>query len=242
MKSPLTDAKILTLESVESTQTYAAMLLAEGNDVIGAVHAEAQTGGQGRLGKTWFSERGESLTVSFIFREYANHPKPWLIGMGVGLAAAGAVHARLAWPNDLRLGGFKVGGILTNLYPDKDGNRIPVVGVGINLHVAKFPPELDGIAGNVDAPSQKQHEPVDVLNAIIERIAIMPEPESFGALSQIWQHFDETPGKRYRLPDGTEAVGIAVGAEGELICAIEGETTTIMAAEAILGPTADATK
>jgi len=242
MKSPLSAAKLLTLESVESTQTHAAQLVASGDRTIGAVHAINQTGGQGRLGKTWFSEPGNSLTVSFVFYDYANHPKPWLIGMAVGLAAAGAVHARISWPNDLMLGGHKVGGILTNLFDDGKGNRVPVVGVGINLHVEEFPADLRDIAANIDSPSRKQNDPVEVLHAIVERMTLLPEPDAFADLSPVWRHFDETPGKRYRLPNGDEAVGIAIGADGELICAVQGETTTIIAAEAILGPPIDATR
>ncbi len=63
----------------------------------------------------------------------------------------------------------------------------------------------------------------------------MPEPEHWSDLQPVWTLFDDTAGKHYRLISGEEAIAIGIGPEGELVCAVEGETTMVMAAEAILG-------
>src|SRR5947209_17623403 len=86
--------------------------------------------------------------MSMAFAAYADHPRPYLVGMGVAVAAAAVIRCELAWPNDLVVGGQKLGGILTELLPDQTGRRVPVVGVGINLNHKRFPAEIAGRAPN----------------------------------------------------------------------------------------------
>jgi hypothetical protein len=47
--------------------------------------------------------------------------------------------------------------------------------------------------------------------------------------------FDATPGKKYKLSSGEEAIAIGIGPDGELICSVDGETQTVLAADAIFG-------
>ena len=42
---------------------------------------------------------------------------------------------QLKWPNDIRVNGHKLGGILTELVPDRAGRYTLVIGVGINLRL-----------------------------------------------------------------------------------------------------------
>jgi BirA family biotin operon repressor/biotin-[acetyl-CoA-carboxylase] ligase len=52
----------------------------------------------------------------------------------------------IRWPNDILLGGRKLGGILTELNAEVTRVRHAVVGIGINVHQPEFPPELAGLA------------------------------------------------------------------------------------------------
>lgn len=236
MRSPLDDGRLLELHETPSTQKIAVEHLALGSsEPVGIVFAHYQSAGAGRFDRGWYSERDNSLTASLIFRGYADHPMPWLVGMAVALAVAGATHTRVSWPNDLQLRGKKVGGILTTLAMDAAGRRVPVVGVGINLHVAQFPAEIADRAANIDADDLVRHQPRDVLDHILRRISLLPEPDSWASLRSIWAMFDETPGKRFQLATGETAVGIGLGPQGELICAVDGETRSVLAAEALFG-------
>ena len=78
--------------------------------------AELQSGGRGRLGRSWVSPAGAGLTFSVLLR-----PAPpaqtwgWLpLLTGLALARTLGSAARLKWPNDVLLGpdGKKVAGIL----------------------------------------------------------------------------------------------------------------------------------
>lgn len=237
MKSPLEVGQWIELDEVVSTQDHASALLRgelEGKRP-GVVIARNQTGGRGRFDRTWFSEAGGSLTMSLVFEPYANHPRPWLVGMAVAAACAAAVHCRLNWPNDLVAGGKKLGGILSQLVPDQQGRKVPVVGVGINLNTTKFPQEIADRATSLALLRPAQYDAEAVARQIVERIELMPEPDRWSDLRPVWALFDSTPGKLYKLPTGEMALGIGIGPEGELICSVEGETQTVLAADAIFG-------
>lgn len=234
MRSPLASGPWLELDEVESTQDVLREALA-GPAPPGVVFARHQTRGRGRFDRSWFSETDRSLTMSMAFPDYADHPRPWLVGMAVAAATAAVVHCRLRWPNDLFLDGKKLGGIITELFPDSGGRSTPVVGVGLNLDVAAFPEDIAPIATSLAIHRPGHYDAVEVGRALLARLEEMPEPHHWADVQPVWTLFDETPGKKFRLMSGEEAVAIGIGPEGELVCAVEGETTMVLAAEAILG-------
>ncbi|MBL8060818.1 MAG: biotin--[acetyl-CoA-carboxylase] ligase [Chthonomonas sp.] len=227
MRSPLADGKLEALAQVTSTQDQLADHVRKG-DGITALLAAHQSAGRGRLQRTWVSSPGESLNLSLAFPHYKNHPQPWLIGMGVAAAVAAAIHVRLQWPNDLILDGKKVGGILTEIV---DG--VPIVGIGVNLNQPSFTGELESKAISLAMHRKSTYDADRIASLILERIELLPEPESWDALHSVWMLFDSTPGKRYQLPKGEEAIAIGIGPEGELIASVDGETTNVLAADAL---------
>jgi BirA family biotin operon repressor/biotin-[acetyl-CoA-carboxylase] ligase len=155
--------------------------------------------------------------------------------MSVAVAAAGVLRCRLRWPNDLVIDNRKVGGILTELITDGQGRRIPVVGVGVNLNQSEFPEELVEIATSLAIAHGGRFEPETVGRTILARLSDLPEPTSWSDLAPIWSLFDATPGKTFRLPDDRVATALGIGSEGQLMCSVEGESCSVLAAEAIFG-------
>ena len=217
------------VETVDSTQRLAAELL-RADESIGAVLAREQTGGVGRFGRAWHSPPGASLSLTLILRDYRDHPAPQFVGMAVALAAASAMRCGLAWPNDLMLGGKKLGGVLTGIV-----EGVPLVGVGANLDVEAFPPEIADRATSLRLEQGGEHPPEAVAGRIVAVLRTLPEPDSWSALAPIWSMFDRTPGKRYRLPTGEEALALGIGGDGQLLCSVGGETRSVPAAEALFG-------
>lgn len=222
------------LDTVESTQQYAARCLRDGEDV-GVVFAHHQSTGKGRFGRPWISERGDSLTMSIVFADYVGHPRPWLVGMATACAAAEVLDCGLRWPNDLGLDGFKLGGILTELLADRHRRTVPVVGLGVNLGQTSFPEPLDAVATSIAIRRGEAPEPLALARQILARLAEMPEPSRWEDIEPVWSSHDATPGKRYRLPSGGEAIAVKVGSGGELLCTVEGAAKTVLAADAIFG-------
>ncbi len=233
MRSPLENGTWHEFESVVSTQDQAAHALREGE--TGVFFAHQQTLGRGRFGREWLSSPGDSLTMSMSFEAYADHPKPYLVGMTVAVAAASVIFCELKWPNDLILGNHKIGGILTEIVADSAGRRIPVVGIGINLNNLVFPEELAKIATSVKLYKGGVLDPIEVAKLILDRFAKMPEPDSWSAVKEVWDLFDYTAGRKYQLPSGEIGSAIGIGAEAQLVLNVDGELREVYAADAFFG-------
>lgn len=234
MKSPLETGTWLEFEEVLSTQDAAASHIRV-NDQGGVFFAHHQTLGRGRFGREWISEPGESLTMSLAFWQYADHPKPYLIGMAVACAAAAVIECELKWPNDLIFGDHKVGGILTEMSLAEDGRRVPIVGVGINLNNGPFPEELRARATSVRLYKGGRRDPLDMAKKIVHQLQTLPEPDNWSAIKPIWDLYDYTAGRKYQLPNGEVGTAVGMGHEGQLIAMVEGEIRELYAAEAHFG-------
>jgi BirA family biotin operon repressor/biotin-[acetyl-CoA-carboxylase] ligase len=235
MNSPLRLGPWVTLAEAASTQDLAAALLRREDEsaIPGVIQARYQFAGRGRRQRTWLSQPGEGLAMSLIFRDYPAHPKPHLIGMTVAVAVARVIGCRLRWPNDVTFEGRKVGGILTELYPDAQDRPVAVVGVGLNLNERHFPPDIAHLATSLTLEKGGEYEPEAMGRRILAELPELPEPNAWSDLAPYWGPFDATPGKRYLQADGREAIGIEIGSEGELIAECEGVTVRILAAEAL---------
>jgi BirA family biotin operon repressor/biotin-[acetyl-CoA-carboxylase] ligase len=131
------------------------------------VLADAQTGGRGRLGRTWHSPAGESLYLSLLLRPSLTPatlpPLTLLAGVAVAdaLAAAGVAPV-VKWPNDVLLpdgaGTRKVAGILTEMATERERIRHVVLGIGINVNAVTFPPELANRAGSLRLATGRPHD------------------------------------------------------------------------------------
>lgn len=228
MQSPLERGPLITLKSTDSTQNAAAALIREGKPV-GALLALEQTAGRGRFGRPWSSPPNQCLAVSLVF---APHPRPYLMGMALAVACAEAFGCQVQWPNDVVYGGKKLGGILTEIVPES----IPLVGVGVNLTDAAYPPELSETATSLIATMGKVLDPQEALRRILKSFSQLPDITTWQDLAAAWSRVDATPGKQYRLQDGRVGTAQRIGADGELICLIAGKEHRVLAADAILGP------
>ncbi len=227
--------QIEIVEEIDSTQSEIARRLLAGDDLPLALAARSQTAGRGRFSREWISPAGSSLSLSIPFPAQSSHPRPWLLGMAVAVAGATAIHCRLQWPNDLMIGSKKVGGVLIEMLPNAKGETIPVVGIGINLGQAEFPESISHRATSLSLTRGRTPDFEETAAEILKRLSALPPIQTWTDLATIWMNLDDTPGKIYRLPTGEEAAALGIGPRGELICAVEGETTSVMAAEAVFG-------
>ena len=117
----------------------AARLAKEGAPHGLVVVADEQTAGRGRHGREWVSAPGRDLLASILFRpRSAVLPE---IQFVAALAAVEVVRATtghspsIKWPNDIRVDGKKVCGILLESHEDSLG-LAAIAGFGINLHTS----------------------------------------------------------------------------------------------------------
>jgi BirA family biotin operon repressor/biotin-[acetyl-CoA-carboxylase] ligase len=133
-------AQVMQFEVVASTGSTNADLRARLPGLTEPVllAAEQQTAGRGRAGRSWVDAAGDSLSFSLAWRFGAALAQVSGLSLVVGVLIAETLRARgweagLKWPNDLLLGGRKLGGILIETVSARPGSWA-IIGVGINVH------------------------------------------------------------------------------------------------------------
>lgn len=142
-------------DRVGSTNDVARTLAETGAAAGATVLADEQTRGRGRRGRVWRADADSSLLLSMVFRCDPDAP----LSIRLGLATARAIDALLPtrtglkWPNDLQIGGRKVGGILCEATGEVGGGGVVIAGLGLNVRQRDedWPPELAGAATSLEA-------------------------------------------------------------------------------------------
>ncbi|MEQ1730427.1 MAG: biotin--[acetyl-CoA-carboxylase] ligase, partial [Vicinamibacterales bacterium] len=142
----------LWFDEVGSTNTVGVRLAERGAREGSVIAANSQVAGRGRLGRTWVSPVGAGLYMSIVLRP-ARPSSLTTIAAGVavadGLTAATGLPVGLKWPNDVYVGLRKVAGILADAGQSPAGPFV-VVGIGINVFTAAYPPELADRATSIE--------------------------------------------------------------------------------------------
>ncbi len=229
-------------ELLSSTSDLAAVRLAS-TDVAGVVIvADSQSAGRGRFSRTWNSSPRDDLLVSIGLRPAA--------GVATKLAMIGAVAtadtvrdltgrtATVKWPNDVRIGGKKISGILVELQV-QEGRFRAVVGIGVNLNLdpSAFPEiadtatsvrEITGERVDRDRALSKLMRNLDIAYTLVSR---------GGSVHDRWKPMLDTLGTRIEFnihPTNESVRGVAtdVAADGGLIVRTDdGQMVTLDAGE-----------
>ena len=110
------------------------------------VVAEHQRAGRGRHGRAWAAVPGQSLLFTLVLRPALAPDRLGLVPLAAGLAVADVADAfgaaaTLKWPNDVRVAGRKLAGVLTETTWAAGRPRV-LLGVGLNVAQATFPADL----------------------------------------------------------------------------------------------------
>ncbi len=148
--------KIQYFDCLDSTNTYAKQLAQQGAPEGTVVIADRQTGGRGRLGRSFSSPAGMGIYLSVILRPDCRPEDLMHLTCAAGVAAGDAIAQigcqmpSIKWTNDLVIGKRKLGGILTELSVDPTTQKVSwaVVGIGINCcqKTEDFPEDIRQIA------------------------------------------------------------------------------------------------
>lgn len=150
MKTLFTGLNCIELQSTDSTNNYAAILLKQTNVPEGTVIlAHEQTQGKGQRGAIWLSEKGKNLTFSVIYKPvFLSVTHQFMLSKITALALLKLVskyadNVKIKWPNDIWVNNKKIAGVL--IENNVSGNVIQssVIGVGININQVMFMPELN---------------------------------------------------------------------------------------------------
>lgn len=170
--------RIYYSESLPSTNDRAKDLARQGEPEGTIVVADEQTGGRGRLGRSWLSPKGKGLWFSVVFRPPVNPSRASQLTILAAVALAGAIMDRtglqvgIKWPNDLLLNGRKVCGILTEMSAEMDRINYLVLGAGVNVNLAPadFAGEVKETATSLMIERNGPVSRVGLLRAALESI------------------------------------------------------------------------
>lgn len=196
------DAPVYFMESVDSTNTRLKELARQGAPHGTVVAALGQTGGRGRLGRSFASPPG-GLYLSILWRPDFPPEKAARLSCAGALAASAAIEEvcgispNIKWPNDLLLNGKKISGILTEAAWQGEGGGFVIVGTGINVNTEQFPEGLKGIASSLYLETGRHWDLEQLAAAFIARLDSVYQGwgEDGGAFIEEYRRRCITPGR-----------------------------------------------
>jgi BirA family biotin operon repressor/biotin-[acetyl-CoA-carboxylase] ligase len=242
LKTRIIGKEILLFPEAASTNTLAMELAAKGAADGTVVIAETQTGGKGRLGRSWISPKG-NLYISVILRpEIPPHKAP-LITLMAAVAVASTIRQRfdiqagIKWPNDILISGKKMAGLLTEMRAEPDRVKHVVLGIGINVNmdIAELPVFLRKLSTTLSAETGKKIDRALFLQQFLAELDRWYQIflKSGAAVIEAWEMFNATVGNRVAVSGPEEAFeGTAQGidADGRLILKLDDGTVRQVAA------------
>ncbi len=162
---------IKIVDIVDSTNNAVRDLAVKGAGEGLVVAARQQTGGKGRLGRSFYSPEGTGLYLSILLRPKMQVAQAVRITTCAALAVCEAVQAAVGkkpdikWVNDVYLDGKKICGILTeaSISMENGGLEYAVLGIGVNVYEpgGGFPEPIRDVAGAVT-----QHRTAELKNKL----------------------------------------------------------------------------
>ena len=233
--------EILVFESTDSTNNVAMKLGRDGHPGGVAVFAETQTAGRGRFGRRWESAGHAGIWMSLLVRP-DGPPNLWprmttWAGVGISDALSRLVRkpVRLKWPNDVLIAHRKAAGVLIETAQDAGGRMFAVVGIGVNVNQAGFPPELQSVATSVAVEKGESIDRPALAASLLDCLAARWNEleQDFPALLNIARERSSVLGTWVKLASGNEGVeGLAedLVEDGQLLLRLDDGSVRLMTA------------
>lgn len=172
---------ITIFPELDSTNNYLKKLGSQGEKENQLVIAESQTGGRGRMGRSFYSPNGTGIYFSLLLHpEYAIEKSLFLTVMAAVSVAETVMKynkndVKIKWVNDIYIDGKKVCGILTEGAVNSS-KKLDYAAVGIGINVIEpengFPQDIKDIATAIfpgkTEENVKEKIVADVVNRFFE--------------------------------------------------------------------------
>ena len=223
--------RFLWFPVLDSTNDQARILARQGAPHGTVLIADRQTGGHGRMGRSFQSPGGVGVYLTILLRPNCAPKDLMHLTCATAAAMCDAVEKSagfrpgIKWTNDLVSGKRKLGGILTELGFIKDGMvDYAIIGIGINCcqKAPDFHPDIRDMAGSLSMISGKEIDRSIVAAAMMDALATM-DSQLLTEKSAIMQQYRQdcvTLGKEISILRGDDvfhAQALDIDEDGALI-------------------------
>jgi BirA family biotin operon repressor/biotin-[acetyl-CoA-carboxylase] ligase len=214
IKGPI-GREIFLYETIDSTNTVAAMLAEKGEKEGTIVVADSQVRGRGRFGRSWVSPPGVNVYMSIVLRPEMEPKDATMITIMAAVACTIALrrvtglHITIKWPNDLMVSEKKLGGILTETRSDSKRIEYAVTGIGINVNMDLdvLPDVVRKIATSIKMETGRLFLRAEIIKAVLNEINdwynILKEKRHSEITSQ-WKQLTSVLGRNVEIIIGSE--------------------------------------
>jgi BirA family biotin operon repressor/biotin-[acetyl-CoA-carboxylase] ligase len=224
----------LHCETCESTQRLLDRTRGEGAVAV----CEEQTGGRGRLGRSWSAPAGTSILVSVLLEPPAGRAIAELSLVG-GVATAETVEAatglaaQIKWPNDVLLEGRKIAGVLAEA---SEGAVVLGIGLNVNQEDDQLPVATALPAASLRAVDGSRRERAPLLADLLDRLERVYDLWRERGLEAVLPGLEERDFLRGRrlVVDGEPALGVGIDAGGRLEVEVAGGRRLVESGEVLL--------
>lgn len=169
---------ITIFNELDSTNNYLKKLGSEGEKENQLVIALSQTGGRGRMGRSFYSPNGTGIYFSLLLHPKFSAEKSLLLTVMAAVSVAETImkhnknDVKIKWVNDIYIDGKKVCGILTE--GAINSNKMldyAVVGIGINVIAPEngFPDDIKNTATAIFPGNAEEYIKEKIIAEVVNR-------------------------------------------------------------------------
>lgn len=222
------EGNITVLETVDSTNTYLRSMLQKKIARVGdCVIANTQTGGRGRLGRSFSSPANMGVYLSYCINPKGAQPQEisqitaWIcVAVREAILECFGIESGIKWVNDLVFDGKKLCGILTEMsVVGESGEASDVVaGIGVNVNQMPqdFPKDVADIATSIKMIRGKDADRARLCAMIINKLdklcSDFPKEKAY-YLSEYRKNCAVIGKKVRTVKNGDERTGTAIGVD-----------------------------
>ena len=211
--------KVIVFDEIPSTNSEAKELAQKGEEEGTVVITKVQKNGRGRFDRLWESPEG-GLYLSIILRPDYPPNKTTVLPLVSSLAVSKTINSynlssKIKWPNDIRVNGKKIAGILLESEVDENRLEYVILGIGVNLNTDTnlFSEEIRFFSTSLSEEIRTSVDYHDFMKKLLFNLDIYYKlflNKKYDNIIKEWKNQSDTIGKRVRITTSSKQIlGVA---------------------------------
>ncbi len=245
LKTKVVGSEVRSYEQTTSTMDVAKTLTGKDFKNGLVVFTELQTRGKGRSVKSWHCPKYKGLLFTLLLKHKMPSDQLCLLVGAVSVAITEAIRetlllpAEIKWPNDVLIGGKKVGGVLVEIEKISKTEMVFLIGVGINVNLSEeeLPQQVRLPATSLSIEKNGHINRTALARTLLQYIDkwyLILKDSHYRYITECWKEFCVTVGEMVTISDGSkEYVGrvIDISHNGGLMLRLESGEIKILRGE-----------